>query len=136
MNVNEVISKANQIINKRSNPAEMNLGAAIMSGQGIKRQRNNTENNLRQRLTNKGLQKYIITGLIQGYRNGNMNFNQVLSESNKILKTAQAANAEQQRQQREKKTQKERERLGVFPNQGPRRSTRQAQKGGNAKKSR
>jgi len=46
MNVNKVITKANQIINnKRSNPAEMNLGAAIMSGEGMKRQRNNTENN-------------------------------------------------------------------------------------------
>jgi hypothetical protein len=41
LNVNGVIAKANQIINnKRSNPAEMNLGAAIMSGEGMKRPRN------------------------------------------------------------------------------------------------
>ena len=118
LNFNGVIAKANQIINnKRSNPAEM-------SGQGMKRQRNNTENNLRQRLTNKGLQKYIITGLIQGYKSGNMSFNEVLNESNKILRTAQAANAEQQRRQREKKTQKELQRLDAQQIQGPRRSAR------------
>jgi len=118
LNFNGVIAKANQIINnKRSNPAEM-------SGQGMKRQRNNTENNLRQRLTNKGLQKYIITGLIQGYKSGNMSFNEVLNESNKILRTAQAANAEQQRRQREKKTQKELQRLDAQQKQGPRRSAR------------
>jgi ribosomal protein L21E len=41
LTVNGVIAKANQIINnKRSNPAEMNLGAAIMSGEGMKRPRN------------------------------------------------------------------------------------------------
>ena len=37
LNFNGVISEANQIIkNKGSNPAEMNLGAAIMSGEGLK----------------------------------------------------------------------------------------------------
>ena len=41
LNFNGVITKANQIIkNKGSNPAEMNLGAAIMSGEGLKNKNN------------------------------------------------------------------------------------------------
>lgn len=133
MNVNKVITKANQIINnKRSNPAEMNLGAAIMSGEGMKRQRNNTENNRNAVIAK--LQAQLAraqAALVESTQAANAaarNARNARNASNAqaAKNAANEANAKVKRQERAlKQLQTNASLAGVSPNQGLRKSKRQ-----------
>ena len=134
LNVNGVIAKANQIINnnKRSNPAEMNLGAAIMSGEGMKRQRNNTENNRNAVIAN--LQAQLAraqAALVESTQAANAaarNARNARNASNAqaAKNAANEAIAKVKRQERAlKQLQTNASLAGVSPNQGLRKSKRQ-----------
>jgi hypothetical protein len=128
LNFNGAIAKANNIISRGSNPAEMNLGAAIMSGQGMKRPRNNA--NLEAQIAN--LQAQLArsqaaalaaaTSANAAARNAR-NASNAQAARNAAAKNAAAKKAANEANAKAKRVARALKQLGANQ-QGPRRSTR------------
>ena len=142
LNFNGAIAKANQIINnKRSNPAEMNLGAAIMSGQGMKRPRNSANYeaqiaNLQAQLARSQAAQIAAEKAKNAAARNARNASNAQAAKNAAAKNAAANNAAKKAANQAKATATRLKTLqrqlqtsaslaGVSPNQGSRRSKRQ-----------
>jgi peptidoglycan hydrolase CwlO-like protein len=129
MNFNKVIAKANQIINnKRSNPTEMNLGAAIMSGEGMKRQRNNRNAVIANLQAQLARAQAALVESTQAANAAARNARNARNASNAqaAKNAANEAIAKVKRQERAlKQLQTNASLAGVSPNQGLRKSKRQ-----------